>query len=54
MTCERENENKAEREIENKEEREIEHKEEREIENKEETCGLRPLRFAPRAAPEEP
>ena len=46
MTCERE--------IENKEEREIEHKEEREIENKEETCGLRPLRFAPRAAPEEP
>ena len=46
MTCERENKGK--------EEREIEHKEEREIGNKEETCGLRPLRFAPRAAPEEP
>jgi hypothetical protein len=35
-------------------EREIENKKEREIEHKEETCGLRPLRFAPRAAPEEP
>jgi hypothetical protein len=35
-------------------EREIENKEEREIENKEETCGQRPLRFAQRAAPEEP